>query len=1038
MFAMNSRLSQPPPPAAANNGSGGAFYMYLGLPHGAAATAGRGTATDAYMRSKSVMGTADSRPSPSRMPQATDTYAGLQTKLPKSPMRLAPLSPEPAPAPVRAASVVDGRQSMVAGGSPTADDETNDAFAKLSKFKEMLDMGLITQQDYAANKQAVLGGMITGGSPPGAAAPSAGGLQVDLSSPPAEATADEQTPGPSPIAASPGKLPGINSHKSPKKRKSKRLGKADDIPKLRGISVERAARIIREKIEGRLEGGPAGLRRAFQYFDTDGSGSIDREEMVAAMRVKLQLVFDDELMDKLMDRFDKQGTGNITYQSFCEMVMGSTSDDSTSFSTGAEWVQPEVLLRMIRESAKDLRISFTHKDPRKTGKITVNALRGVMSRFNIYLTDLQFNELMQEVGLESNGDVDFMGFLKHFRVQEIRNVEKSCVGVLTGLNKRKAIQLIRDTIERRLEGGPAGLRRAFQFFDEDGGGTISHDEFKKALRMKTMLIFEDSVIDEVMQEYDPQGTGEITYNQFCEMVMGSKATDGTSFSGGDSKAENFEQMMMRKVRECAKSLKTYCQHCDAMETGTVTEDELLLALQRHDIVMNDKQFSDMLRWTSATDPGGNVRYLDWLDYFRKQEIKKTNSTMLAKISGITHEKAMELVRDKIGRRMKGGPAGLRRAYQEFCDDGSGVITPDMFRRVLAHKLMIDFDDKIWGDMLLVVDPNNSGSISYGQFCLVVMGSSNDDNTSFGASPTRRMDQPEVKSDDARSFAVTVRRRVLQNWKDLKNLFIHVENQPGREGGLSYVEVRKALERVNIDCSDSQFETLMAQIDTDGDMCISHNEFLAFMKESEKRAFEEEAVGQIAPKNVDECIKLIQNKIQERLEGGPAELRRAFQYFDTDGSGDIDMDELKIALKMRTMLIFDDNVLQQIFDRFTNSSGQGIKYKEFCQFIMGSAKGDATSMTDSKVGNFTGQSGSRLMQAVQRLVREQWKVIWTSLQHEDPAGEGMIGRDELRNLLKRYDMVFTDMQWNYIVEQCADEEDEWVDYNEFMALFPPYY
>jgi len=151
-----------------------------------------------------------------------------------------------------------------------------------------------------------------------------------------------------------------------------------------------------------------------------------------------------------------------------------------------------------------------------------------------------------------------------------------------------------------------------------------------------------------------------------------------------------------------------------------------------------------------------------------------------------------------------------------------------------------------------------------------------------------------------------------------------------------------------------------------------------------------------------------------------------------------MDELKIALKMRTMLIFDDNVLQQIFDRFTNSSGQGIKYKEFCQFIMGSGKGDATSMTDSKVGNFTGQSGSRLMQAVQRLVREQWKVIWTSLQHEDPAGEGMIGRDELRNLLKRYDMVFTDMQWNCIVEQCADEEDEWVDYNEFMALFPPYY
>lgn len=1009
--------------------------MYLGLPRGSAVAGGAATnaaaATDAYMRSKSVMGTADSRGS-TRVPQASDTYAGLQTKMPKSPMRLAPLSPDRAPP--RAASVAADHS----GNSPTADDESNEAFAKLSKFKEMLDMGLITAEDYAANKQAVFGEMITGPAPAPAPARDSSALRLQVPSELADTLTEEETPGPSPIAASPGKLPGINSHKSPKKKRRSKQLNDDDIPKLRNISVERACRIIREKIEGRLEGGPGGLRRAFQYFDSDGSGSIDREEMARAMRLKLQLVFDDAIMDKLMDRFDKQGTGTITYQSFCEMVMGSKSDDSTSFATGASWIDPSVLLRMIRESAKDLRISCTHKDPRKTGKITTNALRGVLSRFNIYLTDLQFSEVMQEVGVEPNDMVDYMGFLKHFRVQEIRNVEKSCVGVLTGLTKRKAIQLIRETIERRLEGGPAGLRRAFQFFDEDGGGTISHDEFKKALRMKTMLIFEDHIIDEVMREYDPNNTGEITYNQFCEMVMGSKATDGTSFSGGPKLAENFEQMMIRKVRECAKSLKAYCQHCDLMGTGTVTEDELLLALQRHDIIMSDKQFSDMLAWTSATDPGGNVRYVDWLDYFRKEEIKKTNSSMLAKIDGITVDKAMELIRDKVGRRMRGGPAGLRRAYQEFCDDGSGIITPEMFRRTLAHKLMIDFADQLWNQVVYVIDPSGSGAISYSHFCLAVMGSSPDDITSFGASPTRRMDQPEVKSDDMRSFAISVRRRVLENWKDLKNLFIHVEKQPGKEGGLTYEEVRRALERVNIDCSDSDFERLMSQIDADGDGCISHKEFLSFMKESEKKSFQEDAVAQVAPKGVNECIQLIQSKIQERLEGGPAELRRAFQYFDTDGSGDIDFDELKIALKMRTMLIFDDKVLRQIFDRFTNGSGEGIKYKEFCQFIMGSTREDATSMTDSKVGTFVGLSGRRLMQAVQRLVREQWKVIWTALQHQDPDGEGYIGRDELRTLLKRYDMVFSDLQWKFLLNQCADEEDEWVEYNEFMSLFPPYH
>ena len=30
-------------------------------------------------------------------------------------------------------------------------------------------------------------------------------------------------------------------------------------------------KIIRDKITQRMEGGPAGLRRAFQFFDSDGS-----------------------------------------------------------------------------------------------------------------------------------------------------------------------------------------------------------------------------------------------------------------------------------------------------------------------------------------------------------------------------------------------------------------------------------------------------------------------------------------------------------------------------------------------------------------------------------------------------------------------------------------------------------------------------------------------------------------------------------------------------------------------------------------------
>ena len=67
------------------------------------------------------------------------------------------------------------------------------------------------------------------------------------------------------------------------------------------------------------------------------------------------------------------------------------------------------------------------------------------------------------------------------------------------------------------------------------------------------------------------------------------------------------------------------------------------------------------------------------------------------------------------------------------------------------------------------------------------------------------------------------------------------NRQGRDG-LTYDEVRRALERVNIDCTDTQFTKLMTEIDADGDGNVTHQEFLSYMKESERKSFKEEAVG----------------------------------------------------------------------------------------------------------------------------------------------------------------------------------------------------
>ena len=217
-----------------------AFFMYMGLPE--AARAGHVPVPD---RSKSVMGTVDTQPGAMRGSRLRATPAGRLAP-PGSPLRLAPRAPKP--------------QLDTVGlpvGPPQArgqaDDASNAAFAKLAQFKEMLDVGLITQNDYDQHKHVVLSSLL--GDPSEAMA------GIGIGSP---------TTSPAPSFSSPA-LPGISDHKSPSPaRRKKKLARSrsrqdEDIPKIRGLSVEQAVRLIQSKIQSRLEGGPDGLQRAFRY-----------------------------------------------------------------------------------------------------------------------------------------------------------------------------------------------------------------------------------------------------------------------------------------------------------------------------------------------------------------------------------------------------------------------------------------------------------------------------------------------------------------------------------------------------------------------------------------------------------------------------------------------------------------------------------------------------------------------------------------------------------------------------------------------------
>jgi len=92
---------------------------------------------------------------------------------------------------------------------------------------------------------------------------------------------------------------------------------------------------VRSKIEQRTAGGPFVLRKAFKYFDRDGSGDIDPDEFFAAMEY-FGLTFTDDEVIALFGTYDDSRDGSLDYYEFIDKVLEKDFVGVTTLTTSEE------------------------------------------------------------------------------------------------------------------------------------------------------------------------------------------------------------------------------------------------------------------------------------------------------------------------------------------------------------------------------------------------------------------------------------------------------------------------------------------------------------------------------------------------------------------------------------------------------------------------------------------------------------------------------------------------------------------------------
>merc|ERR1719230_1622964 len=77
---------------------------------------------------------------------------------------------------------------------------------------------------------------------------------------------------------------------------------------------------------------------------------------------------------------------------------------------------------------------------------------------------------------------------------------------------------------------------------------------------------------------------------------------------------------------------------------------------------------------------------------------------------------------------------------------------------------------------------------------------------------------------------------------------------------------------------------------------------------------------------------IRAKIDQRTSGGPMALRKAFKYFDSDASGDIDPDEFYAAMHAFGLEFTEDQVLA-LFGYYDVDRDGSLSYYEFIEKVL---------------------------------------------------------------------------------------------------------
>jgi Ca2+-binding EF-hand superfamily protein len=504
---------------------------------------------------------------------------------------------------------------------------------------------------------------------------------------------------------------------------------------------------------------------------------------------------------------------------------------------------------------------------------------------------------------------------------------------------------LREKLEQKMKGkhttsSPFAIKKYFRYFDQNNDGGLQYGEFKQCCAQQFGFQANETELRALFNRFDAKRTGSIDYDLLINRVM---STETVAPLGNSSLPSYYDKQQDRRQRAAdASSSPSYdtAGHSSLHPPLSPANEALVIAKLENEL-------RDKIRGRLTSGPYQLMRAFKHFD--------KDNN------GGVDRGEFGEVLRN-FG--FEAEPRHIDALFRKYDANASGALEFHEF----VNKLQPDGSENPLGKSKL-----SEIQSAYIQEQQRVKASSEE---GMAEQVWREQDDLRAEEQNAMSRALfleeQLREKAAGNLSsgpyEMRRTFKYFDRDGS--GTVELSEFKEALKRFHFNASDKDIKTLFSLYDANGDGKVGSQEFLqrvfpeslhnplgpsivdAYYAEKEANVnaqvdkvlnLGDDGVNHLGDENrvktpaltaqhVDNLVVRLQDKINQRLKGGPYGLRRAFKHFDSDGSGSISYDEFK-----RCMENFGFQVAPRemgaLFRRFDHDGEGSIDYSEFCNHVL---------------------------------------------------------------------------------------------------------